>query len=187
MPFCRGHLRNGVQNRAAISHRSAHWLPCTCNRHGWLSGVVKGRCLCGRLHGTCGRRPCRPAGPASRRRLHRPVTPVKFANDFAARRNNASSRRCRRRPAVSPASGPGSWVSSAGASSVHGAAPAGMVPSATWRRRRQLAGRPAAASAVRPPLAGGWPPMAPLAVASSVLAFLLFYNTLDADFAYDDR
>ena len=29
--------------------------------------------------------------------------------------------------------------------------------------------------------------MAPLAVISCVLAFLLYYNTLDAEFAYDDR
>ena len=86
---------------------------------------------------------------------------------------------CLRRP------GGGSWLSAA--RPVHGAAPHGMAPSATWRRRRQLAGRPTAASAVCPSLAGGWPPMAPLAAASSVLAFLLFYNTLDADFAYDDR
>ncbi|XP_037086631.1 protein O-mannosyl-transferase TMTC2-like isoform X2 [Pollicipes pollicipes] len=62
-----------------------------------------------------------------------------------------------------------------------------MAPTATWRRKRELAGRSAAAvSAVRSARAEGWPSMAPLAVISSVLAFLLYYNTLDADFAYDD-
>lgn len=63
-----------------------------------------------------------------------------------------------------------------------------MAYTAACRRRRELAAaRAGRGSVVRPSYGEGWAPMAPIVVCSAVLAFVLFYNTLDADFAYDDR
>ena len=132
---------------------------------------------------------CQSLAPPSRPRLRLlPSRNSNFTNDFPALRQT-SAVPTGRQPATGPAA---THISVSSPLSIRTLAAWRsadvMAITATWRRKRQLAGRSDGdGSAVRPAREGGWPSMAPLAVISSVLAFLLYYNTLDAEFAYDDR